>query len=76
MINVSLFTQHHKFLDIKCKFCGDKFTNKNELHKHKKHKHAILVPECKDSEKCKYGNDFCWFIHEQSTEDKSDKTHL
>ena len=65
-----------KLLDINCEFCGDKFTNKNELHKHKKHKQAILVPKCKDIEKRKYGDDFCWFIHEQSTEDDSDKTHL
>ena len=53
--------------DIKCKICDEKFGTKPEYQKHRKKKHPGLVPRCNyDVEgKCKFGIEFCWFIHKE-----------
>ena len=48
--------------------CDEKFGKKPEYQKHRKKKHPGLVPRCNyDVEgKCKFGIEFCWFVHKEN----------
>ena len=51
--------------EYNCSFCEKVFTNKSEFLKHRKKVHAKNIPLCKNFGKgaCIYGNEKCWFNH-------------
>ena len=53
-----------------CKFCEDNFQTKGDFMKHKKDKHREKVQMCWKfvSGNCPFGDNRCWFIHNEDTE--------
>ena len=52
---------------IKCKICGDEFTEKWNLMMHRKTNHIGSVATCRnfENEICSYTSDACWWNHEE-----------
>ena len=55
---------------IKCFNCGESFTSKSEMMKHRKLAHRMTVSKCAKflQNKCPFMSTFCWFLHENSEE--------
>ena len=51
--------------DLTCKHCGEKFSHKSDLMKHRKHNHENKIAICREyvKGKCQFGDD-CWYKHE------------
>jgi len=52
----------------KCRVCGNDFTNKPDLMKHRKAVHSNVVSLCRDflSSHCGRGDERCWYRHNTS----------
>ena len=52
---------------IKCKICGDEFTEKLNIMMHRKTNHIGSVATCRnfENEICSYTSDACWWNHEE-----------
>ena len=53
---------------FKCKFCEQKFRNRNLLSDHMKMLHIQYVPKCKSEGECKFYSRKCWFVHQEDIE--------
>lgn len=53
---------------FKCKFCEQKFRNRNLLIDHMKLLHIQFVPKCKSEGDCKFYSRKCWFVHQEEIE--------
>ena len=64
--------QKNDFLELKCRYCSDKFMSKKDVMNHQKNKHIDKISLCKNHEKgiCEYKNK-CWFKHKEQVEDIS-----
>ena len=53
-----------------CNICDETFTSRSELMYHNKRKHTKQVPLCNKNINgtCWFGNNNCWFIHEEVNE--------
>ena len=65
----------NQVLDIKCFVCGENFSNKREVMKHRKRSHKSLIEPCSKflKRECPFQEEFCWFKHENLEEDKIDE---
>ena len=50
---------------MQCKICDNRFPNKLEFHIHRKQSHTALVTPCSQIDNCKYGEEMCWFSHDE-----------
>ena len=57
-------------VEFKCKYCGNTFSSKNELMKHRKTNHMQNIAPCRDKTNCKYG-EVCWYQHENNLNESS-----
>ena len=55
---------------IKCFNCGESFTSKSEMMKHRKAAHRMAVRKCTKflQNRCPFMSTFCWFLHENDEE--------
>ena len=51
--------------NMHCKICDKSFPNKQEFHIHRKQQHTALVTPCYQIDICKYGEELCWFSHDE-----------
>ena len=58
--------------DPSCRYCDQKFNNKDELMRHRKYKHEKNVAICRENidGQCKF-NDHCWYKHNIPNNSKS-----
>ena len=49
--------------NFKCHTCGEVFTSKNSMMKHKKSKHAQTI-KCRDFPNCRRSAEQCWYRHD------------
>ena len=56
---------------IKCRTCGNTFSVKWELMKHRKASHINTVAKCKNylNKSCPYTEELCWWVHSERTKD-------
>ena len=61
---------------LSCEVCESKFKRLGELMKHKKDQHTEKVNICWNyvSNNCEFGDERCWFLHTNETEQKFDCT--
>ena len=45
-------------------WCEDVFSSQSDFHSHQKVQHRQFVPMCKNFKTCIYGEEICWFNHE------------
>ena len=52
------------------------FPNKSEYHIHRKQNHTALVTPClkAQSDNCKYGDELCWFSHDDRNQSDNAET--
>ena len=55
--------------------CDETFTSRSELMYHNKRKHTKQVPLCNKNinRTCWFGNNNCWFIHEEVNESEKER---
>jgi hypothetical protein len=58
---------------LKCRNCGESFSSKSNLMKHRKDKHLITVAYCKNNlnARCPYSSTMCWWNHSDPDKDLS-----
>ena len=69
MRSKATIAEHEQVLQIKCNVCGNNFSSKHNLMKHRKKEHQERIRPCRDFLKrsCSRGDDKCWYKH-QTTE--------
>ena len=61
-------------IEIDCYFCKKSFDTKANVMMHRKKEHPRTVKQCNQfkESKCKHGEERCWFMHENKSENNSD----